>query len=182
MIMEIKTGFQRVLPPTIDPGYEGRTIRYNLLSEIRLGGFTEVRDTRAVAQHFVDPQNNKKNDHWDKEVVSLLIAAILHIRYCRRDKTVAGLIQFLSEANHCVYKMLRSMVVAKHDAKNILNWMDPLTLKRTRTHPMIASIAREFLKRKEDDLTIIVNVALIYLKSYSEDKPCNVVIRDLKFG
>lgn len=51
-----------------------------------------------IADILVDPEGSlDKRKHWDKTGHSLLVGAILHILYAENDKTLAGVVNFLSD-------------------------------------------------------------------------------------
>jgi type IV secretion system protein VirD4 len=70
---------------------------YNPLLEVRRGEW-EVRDVQNVADVLVDPEGSlERRNHWEKTSHALLVGAILHVLYAERDKTLAGVANFLSD-------------------------------------------------------------------------------------
>src|SRR5260370_31076129 len=70
---------------------------YNPLLEVRRGN-AEVRDVQNIADILVDPEGAlERRNHWEKTSHSLLVGAILHVLYAEKDKTLAGVANFLSD-------------------------------------------------------------------------------------
>ena len=70
---------------------------YNPLLEVRRGEW-EVRDVQNVADILVDPEGSlERRNHWEKTSHALLVGAILHVLYAEKDKTLAGVANFLSD-------------------------------------------------------------------------------------
>ena len=70
---------------------------YNPLLEVRRGEW-EVRDVQNIADVLVDPEGAlEKRNHWEKTSHSLLVGTILHVLYAEKDKTLAGVANFLSD-------------------------------------------------------------------------------------
>ena len=141
--------------------------KYNPLSEVRMG-LHEFGDAQAIAEMMIDPNKKGDTDHWRRSAVSLLVCTILHTLYARRDKTLTGVVTLLSDPKRPIYEVLDSMLGTIHDPSGKQNWKDPTTGELTKTHPIIASMAREFKNKGFEEMSGIVSTALAYLTLYRD--------------
>ncbi|MBN9252481.1 MAG: type IV secretory system conjugative DNA transfer family protein, partial [Mesorhizobium sp.] len=103
---------------------------YNPLLEVRKGEW-EVRDVQNIADILVDPEGSlERRNHWEKTSHALLVGAILHVLYAEKDKTLAGVANFLSDPARSIEVTLAAMMKTPH-----LGGAGP--------HPVVASAARE---------------------------------------
>src|ERR1700753_1563089 len=87
---------------------------YNPLLEVRRGEW-EVRDVQNVADVLVDPEGSlERRNHWEKTSHALLVGAILHVLYSERDKTLAGVANFLSDPKRRIDATLHAMMKTAH--------------------------------------------------------------------
>ena len=88
-------------------------------------GFHEAKDSRAIAEMVINPNNEKGKDRWDRIAVTLMIGAILHIKYAKKDQTIRGLIKFLSKPRRNVMKIVDVMLTTNHDPRGLLIGLIP---------------------------------------------------------
>ena len=143
------------------------TARYNPLLEIRLG-VQEVRDAQIVADILIDPNGDRKRDHWDRTAHALLVGALLHVLYAEADKTLHGCAHLLSNPHRPLDDTLEAMLGTKHDATGQQGWTDPRTSEPTRTHPVVAGAARALLDKSERERSSVVSTALSFLDLYRD--------------
>src|SRR5262245_18913743 len=148
---------------------------YNPLLEVRRGE-CEVRDVQNIADVLVDPEGAlERRSHWEKTSHSLLVGAILHVLYAERDKTLAGVANFLSDPKRPIEVTLRAMMTTSH-------------LGEAGPHPVIASAARELLNKSENERSGVLSTAMSFLGLYRDPvvaqvtRQCDWLIRDLIEG
>jgi type IV secretion system protein VirD4 len=161
--------FGRVL--LFDPTNTNSTA-YNPLLEVRRGEW-EVRDVQNIADVLVDPEGAlEKRNHWEKTSHSLLVGTILHVLYAEKDKTLAGVANFLSDPKRPIETTLRAMMTTPH-------------LGKTAVHPVVASAARELLNKSENERSGVLSTAMSFLGLYRDPvvatvtRRCDWRIRDL---
>ncbi|ENB6877279.1 conjugal transfer protein TraG [Pseudomonas aeruginosa] len=141
-----------------------RSSAYNPLLEVRQGEW-EVRDVQNIADILVDPEGSlDKRNHWEKTSHSLLVGAILHILYAEKDKTLAGVANFLSDPRRPVEATLRAMMDTPH-------------LGEAGVHPVIASSARELLNKSENERSGVLSTAMSFLGLYRDPVVARVTAR-----
>ena len=127
---------------------------YNPLLEVRRGA-TEVRDVQNIADILVDPDGAlERRSHWDKTSHSLLVGAILHVLYAEPEKTLTGVANFLADPRRTIETTLRAMMATLHLGD--------------RTHPVIASAARELLNKSENERSGVLSTAMSFLGLYRD--------------
>ncbi|WP_408610215.1 conjugal transfer protein TraG [Bombella apis] len=137
---------------------------YNPLLEVRQGEW-EVRDVQNIADILVDPEGSlDKRNHWEKTSHSLLVGAILHVLYAEKDKTLAGVANFLSDPRRPVEATLRAMMDTPH-------------LGEAGVHPVIASSARELLNKSENERSGVLSTAMSFLGLYRDPVVARVTAR-----
>ncbi|TDR32441.1 conjugal transfer protein TraG [Aquamicrobium defluvii] len=141
-----------------------RSSAYNPLLEVRQGEW-EVRDVQNIADILVDPEGSlDKRNHWEKTSHSLLVGAILHVLYAEKDKTLAGVANFLSDPRRPVEATLRAMMDTPH-------------LGEAGVHPVIASSARELLNKSENERSGVLSTAMSFLGLYRDPVVARVTER-----
>ncbi|WP_276198950.1 conjugal transfer protein TraG [Chelatococcus sp. XZ-Ab1] len=154
-----KHGRVLLLDPT-----NARSSAYNPLLEVRQGEW-EVRDVQNIADILVDPEGSlDKRNHWEKTSHSLLVGAILHVLYAEKDKTLAGVANFLSDPRRPVEATLRAMMDTPH-------------LGEAGVHPVIASSARELLNKSENERSGVLSTAMSFLGLYRDPVVARVTAR-----
>jgi type IV secretion system protein VirD4 len=127
---------------------------YNPLLEVRRGD-AEVRDVQNVTDILVDPEGAlERRNHWEKTSHSLLVGAILHVLYAEADKTLAGVANFLSDPRRPIATTLRAMMTTPHLGD--------------RSHPVVASAARELLNKSENERSGVLSTAMSFLGLYRD--------------
>ena len=130
------------------------SVRFNPLLEVRIGE-NEVRDVQNIADILVDPDGSKdRMDHWEKTGHSLLVGVILHVLYAEKDKTLSGVASFLSDPDRSFYQTLNHMLACHHVGR--------------KTHPVVASAARELLNKSENELSGVLSTAMSFLGLYRD--------------
>ena len=149
-----------------------KSAAYNPLLEVRRGEW-EVRDVQNIADVLVDPEGAlEKRNHWEKTSHSLLVGTILHVLYAEKDKTLAGVANFLSDPKRPIETTLRAMMTTPH-------------LGKTGVHPVVASAARELLNKSENERSGVLSTAMSFLGLYRDPvvaavtRRCDWRIRDL---
>ncbi|MPL84685.1 Conjugal transfer protein TraG [bioreactor metagenome] len=143
---------------------------YNPLLEVRRGEW-EVRDVQNIADILVDPEGSlERRNHWEKTSHSLLVGAILHVLYAEKDKTLAGVANFLSDPRRPVESTLRAMMRTPH-------------LGEVGPHPVVASAARELLNKSENERSGVLSTAMSFLGLYRDPVVAQVTRRcDWRIG
>ena len=149
-----------------------KSTAYNPLLEVRRGGW-EVRDVQNIADVLVDPEGAlEKRNHWEKTSHSLLVGTILHVLYAEKEKTLAGVANFLSDPKRPIETTMRAMMSTPH-------------LGKTGVHPVVASAARELLNKSENERSGVLSTAMSFLGLYRDPvvaavtARCDWRIRDL---
>jgi type IV secretion system protein VirD4 len=125
------------------------SVRFNPLLEIRRGLY-EVRDAQNIADILVDPEGSlERRDHWDKTAHTIFVGAILHILYAESDKSIAGLVRFLSDPKRNIEETLQYMLTTSHLSDG--------------PHPVVASCAREALNKSPNELSGVISTAMTFL-------------------
>jgi len=141
-----------------------RSAAYNPLLEVRRGAH-EVRDVQNIADVLVDPEGSiEKRNHWEKTSHSLLVGTILHVLYAGEDKTLCGVVSFLSDPAHPFEHTLRLMMTTPH-------------LGPRGVHPVVASSAREVLNKSENERSGVLSTAMSFLGLYRDPTVAAVTSR-----
>lgn len=140
-----------------------KSAAYNPLLEVRRGAH-EVRDVQNIADILVDPEGAlERRNHWEKTSHALLVGAILHVLYAGEDKTLRGVVSFLSDPA-CPFELtLHRMMTTKHlgDAP----------------HPVVASAAREVLNKSDNERSGVLSTAMSFLGLYRDPTVAEVTSR-----
>ncbi len=152
-----------------------KSTAYNPLLEVRRGEW-EVRDVQNIADVLVDPEGAlEKRNHWEKTSHALLVGTILHVLYAEKDKTLAGVANFLSDPKRPIETTLGAMMTTPH-------------LGTKGVHPVVASAARELLNKSENERSGVLSTAMSFLGLYRDPvvaavtQRCDWRIRDLVEG
>ncbi len=132
--------------------------KFNPLLEVRRGD-NEVRDVQNIADILVDPEGSlEKRNHWEKTSHALLVGAILHVLYAKKEKTLAQVASFLSDPNQPFERTLKNMLTANHLGNDDI----------VHVHPVIASAARELLNKSENERSGVLSTAMSFLGLYKD--------------
>lgn len=139
------------------------SVQFNPMLEIRKGD-NEFRDAQNIAEMIIDTGDpNHKNDHWERTSKALFIAAILHVLYAEKDKSIPGVAEFLTEPSRSINETLVYMMTYPHlDGK---------------PHPIIASMTREVLNKSENELSAVLSTATSFLTLYRDPIVANNIRR-----
>jgi type IV secretion system protein VirD4 len=143
---------------------------YNPLLDVRRGEW-EVRDVQNIADILVDPEGSlERRSHWEKTSHALLVGAILHVLYAERDKTLAGVANFLSVPARSIEATLAAMMKTSH-------------LGEAGPHPVVASAARELLNKSDNERSGVLSTAMSFLGLYRDPVVATVTSRcDWRIG
>ncbi len=148
--------------------YTEKSIKFNPLEEIRIGSEHEVKDVQNIAAMIVDPDGKGLNDHWAKTGFSLLVGTILHVLYAEKDKTLRGVVSYLSDPNFKVIEQIfLNMINTKHDPANKYEWKDT-TGEFTQTHPVVAACAKDMLNKSDNERSGVLSTAMSFLNIYRD--------------
>ncbi|SMH40830.1 conjugal transfer protein TraG [Mesorhizobium australicum] len=146
-----------------DPTNAGSSA-YNPLFEVRRGEW-EVRDVQNIADILVDPEGSlERRNHWEKTSHALLVGVILHVLYAERDKTLAGVANFLSDPARSIEATLAAMMKTKH-------------LGEAGPHPVVASAARELINKSDNERSGVLSTAMSFLGLYRDPVVAKVTSR-----
>jgi len=142
---------------------DARSAAYNPLLEVRQG-IHEVRDVQNIADILVDPEGAlERRNHWEKTSHALLVGAILHVLYAEPDKTLRGVVNFLSDPARTFEQTLWAMMGTPHLAGA--------------PHPVVASAAREVLNKSDNERSGVLSTAMSFLGLYRDPTVAAVTAR-----
>lgn len=149
---------------------DGSSVRFNPLEEIRIGTMREVADAQNIAQMIVDPDGKGMEDHWAKTGHELLSAALIHILYASREesRTLRGLVSFFCDPSMTIEQVAESMLNCEHDPTGKYGWIDPISGRPTKVHPVVAESARSFLNKSENERSGVQSTAMSFLSLYRD--------------
>jgi type IV secretion system protein VirD4 len=124
---------------------DGSAARYNPLLLVPRGP-EDVKQAQSVADTLVDPDGrDRPRSFWDQSAHALLTAAVLHVLYGERDKSLAGCARLLSDPARALPDTLDHLLTARHDPRGERGFRDPASGAPTATHPLVAATARTLL-------------------------------------
>jgi type IV secretion system protein VirD4 len=142
---------------------DARSAAYNPLLEVRQG-VHEVRDVQNIADILVDPEGAlERRNHWEKTSHALLVGAILHVLYAEPDKTLRGVVNFLSDPARTFEQTLWAMMATPH--------------LEGAPHPVVASAAREVLNKSDNERSGVLSTAMSFLGLYRDPTVAAVTAR-----
>jgi len=147
---------------------DGSSVRFNPLSEIRIGTDHEIKDVQNIATMIVDPDGKGLNDHWAKTGFALLVGVILHCLYAEKEKTLRGVARFISnpEAGSDT-EFLETMKSTQHDPDFFRKWTDR-NGAGTAVHPVVAESAQEVLNKADAERSGVISTAMSFLSLYRD--------------
>ena len=101
---------QRIEPTAAD----GSSARFNPLMQVRLGSHREVADVQNIMTMIVDPDGKGLKDHWQKSAQALLVGVALHVLYAEPNKSLSGIVTFLSDPGRSSDKTMQLMLETGH--------------------------------------------------------------------
>ena len=142
-----------------------KLIRFNVFQEIRKGR-NDLVDAKAVVQLIFFEYKEGDFDHWKRSAYALLVCAILHTLYSGKNKSLARVHDLINMNKRYIANILDLMLLTEHDPYGEFGWLDLKTNLPTKTHPIIASVVREFKKKDAWELSEIFGVAYAYLQLF----------------
>ncbi|MDE2027001.1 MAG: type IV secretory system conjugative DNA transfer family protein [Candidatus Omnitrophica bacterium] len=147
--------------------HRGTCAAFNPLNEIRMG-WHETRDVQNIVENIINPQGEAVLDHWHRSARSLLTGLMLHTLYARNDKSLTGVVDLSSDPDRQMYEVLNSMLQTIHDPNGIHHWFDKSRMRFTKTHPVIARIAREMKDKQYEEFSGIQSTFMAYLNIFRD--------------
>ena len=144
----------------------GPSSRWNPLKEIPIGR-NEVKETQNIVEIIYDPDRNATNNHWVLASKTLVTLSILHILYAGKNKTMAGVVDFLSDPDKNIIDILNVILKTEHDPSGKYGWKDAKGLP-TKINPSIASLVGEMKKKEYPELSGVISTALSYLTVFRD--------------
>lgn len=152
------------------------TACFNPFDEIRLKTPKEVADVQNISNILVDPQGKGDLDHWKLSAQSLMVGAILYLKYVEPQKASLGrLISFLTsppeeEPDADIRRVLEIMRTTDHvdegDTTLIeIYGVDGFNATR---HPIICQTATEMLNKADEELASVVSTVTSILAVYRD--------------
>lgn len=145
---------------------DGSSARFNPLAEVRVGTDREVADVQNIMTMVVDPDGKGLVDHWQKSSYALLVGVGLHVLYAERNKTLNGVLAFLSEPSRNVEEAMKFMLDTDHDLTGP-GWPGP-DGSPNYCHPVVAQAARSLLNSAEEERSSIISTAVSFLTLYRD--------------
>ena len=145
---------------------DGSSARFNPLNEVRLGTDREVADVQNIMTMIVDPDGKGLQDHWQKSSHALLVGVALHVLYAEQNKTLNGVIAFLSDPMRTVAQSMEWMLDTDHDMTGN-GWPNP-DGSPNYCHPVVAAAARDMLNKAAEERSSVISTAIAYLTLYRD--------------
>jgi type IV secretion system protein VirD4 len=145
---------------------DGSSLRFNPLAQVRLRTGKEVADMQNLMTMIVDPDGKGLADHWQKSSQALLVGVGLHVLYAENNKTLAGVVELLSNPSRTVKETLTYMLNTDHDMQGD-GWKDA-SGSTTYTHPVVAAVARDMTNKAEEEMSSVLSTAISYLTLYRD--------------
>ena len=144
----------------------GVSARWNPLKEIRFG-IHEVKDTQNIAEIIYDPEGKEKQNHWVLASKALFTVACLHVLYVRQKKSLAGVVEFLSNPYETINQMLEVILKTDHDPSGKYGWVDS-NGNPTKINPRIIYLVGEMKKKEYPEVSGIISTTLSYLSTFRD--------------
>ena len=145
---------------------DGSSARFNPLAEVRVGTDREVADVQNIMTMIVDPDGKGLQDHWQKSSHALLVGLALHVLYAESDKTLNGIVAFLSNPTRSLQQAMEFILNTDHDLKGS-GWPNP-DGSPNYCHPVAAAAARDMLNKADEERSGVVSTAISYLTLYRD--------------
>lgn len=145
---------------------DGSSARYNPLAEVRVRTEREVADVQNIMTMIVDPDGKGLKDHWQKSSQALLVGVALHVLYAEKNKTLNGIIAFLSDPTRTVAKSMQFMLDTDHDLVGN-GWPNP-DGSSNYCHPVVMAAARDMLNKADEEQSGVISTAISFLTLYRD--------------
>jgi type IV secretion system protein VirD4 len=145
---------------------DGSSARYNPLAAVRIHTDREVADVQNIMTMIVDPDGKGLKDHWQKSSQALLVGVALHVLYAEPNKTLNGVLAFLSEPTRTVEQTMKFMLDTDHDMTGP-GW--PLSNGAPNyCHPVVSACARDMLNKAAEEQSGVISTAISFLTLYRD--------------
>lgn len=129
------------------------THSFNPLMEIRKGDL-EVKDVQNIADIIVDPDGRlESRNHWQNAAHALLVGTILYVLYHYPRKSLAGVVDFLTEPG--------------------VSFEDALSKMAKIEHAVIKSVAQEMLNKHIEERSGVLSTAVSLLSIFRDPLVAN---------
>jgi type IV secretion system protein VirD4 len=145
---------------------DGSSARFNPLAEVRIGTEREVADVQNIMTMIVDPDGKGLKDHWQKSSQALLVGVTLHVLYAEKNKSLNGVIAFLTDLTRSVAESMQFILDTDHDLVGP-GWPNP-DGSPNYCHPVAASVARDLLNKAPEEQSGVVSTAISFLTLYRD--------------
>lgn len=166
----------------------GTGARWNPFGEIRIFTLNDVQDAQMILSMVCDPKGEGLSDYFDLASFEFLMGVALHMCYVEENKSLNGMVLFLSDPHWDSPKQMISHILNScHDPEGKMNWKDTLG-KPTKTHPVIAATAKTMETKEEKDFSGVLSTAKSLLSLYLDPivarNTCtsDFLVRDLMTG
>jgi len=137
---------------------ESGSAKFNPLSAVPLWP-RDVQAAEAVAQVLVDPEGKGELDHWDLTAKELLTAAVLHVVYAEKEKSLGRVVQILSTLE----ERIDEIVSTEHGREKGINFRG-----EGRVHPVVKEVLQSLKEKSENERSSVVSTALRCLSLYRD--------------
>lgn len=145
---------------------DGSSARFNPLAEVRIGTDREVADVQNIMTMIVDPDGKGLKDHWQKSSQALLVGVALHVLYAGENKTLNGVLAFLSDPTRSLADSMHFMLDTDHDMTGP-GWPNA-DGSPNYCHPVVAAAARDMLNKADEERSGVVSTAISFLTLYRD--------------
>lgn len=145
---------------------DGSSARFNPLMEVRLGTPREVADVQNIINMVVDPDGKGLKDHWQKSSHALLVGVALHVLYAENNKTLSGVLSFLSEPTRDAEQTMQFLLDTDHDLTGP-GWPAPNGTPNY-CHPVVAQAARDMLNKADEERSGVISTAISFLTLFRD--------------
>jgi type IV secretion system protein VirD4 len=145
---------------------DGSSARFNPLAEVRVRTDREVADVQNIMTMIVDPDGTGLKDHWQKSSHALLVGVALHVLYAETNKSLNGIVKFLSDPTRTVTQCMQFMLDTDHDLVGP-GWPDP-DGSENYCHPVVMAVARDMLNKAPEEQSGVLSTAISFLTLYRD--------------
>jgi type IV secretion system protein VirD4 len=125
-----------------------QTAHFNPLMEIRQGEL-EVKDAQNIADIIIDPDGRlEARNHWQNAAHSLLVGVILHVLHSCKRKSLAGIVEFLTNPESSFEISLEEMKQSQHH--------------------VVKSVAQEMLNKHIEERSGVLSTAISLLAIFRD--------------